>query len=184
MSATNQWGASVTASDSAAPLIVTARFDAASARLFQSLRDRYFPARLNITPAHCTLFHHLPGDRGAEVAASLRAATRDEPPMTFSTTGVRFLGRGVALEIDAPALSRRRNRLAAMWRDSLTPQDTQGFRPHVTVQNKVDPARARALRDELSASFAPVVGVVEGLDLWRYRGGPWDHAGVFPFAPS
>ncbi len=52
---------------------------------------------------------------------------------------------------------------------------------HVTVQNKVDPAAARALQARLAAVFEPETVVGTGLALWRYRGGPWEPVRTFPF---
>ncbi len=163
------------------PLILTARFDPLAAACFQRLRDQHFPAKLNIVPAHCTLFHHLPGERGDAIQGTLAVACASEPPMSFATAGLRFLGRGVAYEIAAAPLAKFRARLASAWADELTPQDRQGFRPHVTVQNKADPAAARTLRDRLAAEGPAFDGLVEGLDLWHYRGGPWEPAGRFTF---
>ncbi len=56
------------------PLIVTARFDPIAASLFQRLRDAHFPPARNIVPAHCTLFHHLPGDEEAGAVSPCGAA--------------------------------------------------------------------------------------------------------------
>ncbi len=164
------------------PLILTAAFDAASAALFQRLRDRHFPERLNIVPAHLTLFHHLPGAEQAAIDERLRTLAAGERPLPFAAAGLRFLGRGVALEIEAPHLPALRRTLSEAWRPWLTAQDGQGFRPHVTVQNKADPAAARALRDALAADFPAVDGTIVGFDLWHYRGGPWERAGGYRFA--
>jgi hypothetical protein len=79
-------------------------------------------------------------------------------------------------------LSRLHARLAARWREWLTLQDRQKLQPHVTVQNKVQPDRARVLLAELQANFQPFAVAGEGLRLWRYRGGPWDPVRTFPFA--
>lgn len=164
------------------PLILTAAFDDESASTFQRLRQQHFPERLNIVPAHLTLFHHLPGDEVDGVGQRLEGLAQAEPPIPFAATGLRFLGRGVALEIEAARLVALRGALAQAWRDWLGAQDAQGFRPHVTVQNKVDPAAARALRDRLTRDFPAVSGTIVGLDLWHYRGGPWERAGHYPFA--
>jgi hypothetical protein len=91
------------------------------------------------------------------------------------------LGRGVAYALDMPEVVGVRATLAAAWREWLTPQDRQGFRPHVTVQNKVAPDLARALLAELQAEYAPWRGVVPGLALWRYEGGPWALLARRPF---
>lgn len=163
------------------PLILTAKFDPASAQAFQDLRDRHFPIALNIVPAHLTLFHHLPGQDLRTIAAELAADCATVGPVPFRTRGLRFLGRGVAYEIETPLLSALRTRLAARWRERLTRQDAQGFRPHVTVQNKVAPHEARLLFDRLGATHQPLAGTIVGLDLWHYRGGPWEPAAHFSF---
>jgi hypothetical protein len=67
------------------------------------------------------------------------------------------------------------------WRDWLTPQDSARIAPHVTIQNKVSPDEARALLRELEGEFRPFTGTAEGLDLWHYRGGPWEPARRFAF---
>ncbi len=165
------------------PLILTAAFDPRAAALFQELRERHFPPGLNIVPAHLTLFHHLPGDGYPALVASLRGLCGAEAAIPFASGEVRFIGRGVAIAVRAEALVRLRGRIAKDWDRRLTAQDRQGFRPHVTVQNKVAPAEARALQARLAAELPPVTGHVVGLRLWHYRGGPWEAAGEFPFAP-
>ena len=91
------------------------------------------------------------------------------------------LGRGVAVRIEAPGLAELRAALAVRWDSWLTPQDRQKLRPHVTVQNKVEPAVARALHAELAAGFEPFPVRIERLCLWRYLGGPWEALHAFPF---
>ena len=167
---------------SADPLILTAAFDPTAATTFQQLRDRHFPARVNIVPAHLTLFHHLPGSDVDAVAADLVATARARAPMPFRVSGLRFLGRGVAFAIHAPALDALRADLATRWRAGLGAQDRQPFKAHVTIQNKADPAAARSLRDSLALQPMPADGMLIGLDLWHYRNGPWEHAGRFAFA--
>lgn len=163
------------------PLIVTATLDDCSTKVFQQLRSRHFPAHRNIVPAHLTLFHHLPGSWLEDAVTTLRASCAEETPMRFATAGLRSLGRGVAFEIDSVRLVGLRRRLAALWSKGLTAQDRQTFKPHVTVQNKVDPAAARALLSSLSEDPAPLVGQVTGLRLWHYRNGPWESTGGFRF---
>ena len=164
-----------------APLILTLGFDAASFAYLDAMRQRHFPAERNHIPAHLTLFHHLPGENEAEIAATLRAIARDTAPIPLAATGLRFLGRGTACEIEAPRLAKLRRDLAARWRDHLTPQDAQGFRAHVTIQNKVPADEARATFETLRAAFIRFEAVGTGLLLCRYRGGPWAEAGMFPF---
>ncbi len=161
-----------------APLIVTAALDPASQQRFDELRRRHFPPERNHLAAHVTLFHALPGQEEPAVRADPADVVDDG--YDVEVTGVRFLGRGVAYELRSPELQRVRGKLARRWAGWLTPQDRQGFRPHVTVQNRVPPDVARRLQVELAASFAPYVVRVEGLALWRYLGGPWEPAARFP----
>jgi 2'-5' RNA ligase len=148
---------------------------------FESLRQAHFPPHRNFIPAHLTLFHHLPGHDPGAIAADLAATLRTRTPVRLHATGLRFLGRGVAYTFDSPDLTALRNDLAARWANSLTPQDRQPFRPHITVQNKADPDEARRLKQSLEAGFQSFDVTGEGLLLWRYLGGPWEALGDFPF---
>ena len=131
-------------------------------------------------PAHVTLFHALPGEHLAQVRDELRTAAA-RPPFDVAVTGVRFLGRGVALDLDAAELTALRSSLARSFDPWLTRQDRQWSRPHVTVQNKVEPAVARALHADLSAAFSPETVTARGLGLWHYLGGPWAPEAEFAF---
>ena len=164
------------------PLIVSLQFDLAAFAELDRLRRRHFPAERNHLAAHLTLFHHLPSDREKDIAAQLAAVCDAAPPLQLSLPSVRFLGRGVAINVHCPALVALRAELARPWQSWLTPQDSQPFRPHVTVQNKVDPAVAKALFAQLSSTWTPLDAAGIGLQLWRYAGGPWEAAGSFPFA--
>ena len=155
-----------------APLILTLKLDPESFARFDGLRRAHFPPALNHIPAHLTLFHKLPGERLDETVAEL-AAGRPGGPLSLRATGLRKLGRGTAFEIGGAELKSFRGRLAHGWADLLSPQDAQGFRPHVTVQNKVEPIVARALYDALSDSFQPFDLQGVGVLVWRYLGGPW-----------
>jgi len=165
----------------AAPLIATLALDAAAQARFEALRRRHFPAALNIVPAHLTLFHHLPGEEIESIVDDLEREVRTYEPFALEVTGLRFLGRGVAYSLRARELTALRTRLADAWADWLTPQDRQRFQAHVTVQNKAEPAQARALLEELSHELAPFPVTGEGVLLWHYLGGPWEKAGEFRF---
>ncbi len=160
-------------------LILTLGLDEASFARFDTERRAHFPPERNVIPAHLTLFHALRDEE--EVTARLRAVCAATAPLPLRVSGLRSLGRGVAYAIEAPELTRLRRELAAHWQAALSPQDRQGWRPHVTVQNKVAPEAARRLLAELSVRFQPWEARGEGLLLWRYLGGPWEALGEFPF---
>lgn len=164
----------------APPLILTLQFDEALTERFEAMRRSHFPAALNRIPAHLTLFHQLPGDEEARIVEILASVAR-RPAFPVSVTGLMPLGRGVAYVVEAPPLLALRRDLATRFAPWLVGQDRQRFRPHVTIQNKVTPAEARATLERLASDFAPFGGWAEGLQLWRYAGGPWRPAGAIPF---
>jgi hypothetical protein len=165
-----------------APLILTLALDRAAQERFDALRRAHFPPERNVLAAHVTAFHALPAARFDEVVADVRASA-PRTPVPVAVTGVRSLGRGVAFDLSAPAAEQVRAGLAARWGPWLTPQDAQRWRPHVTVQNKVAPVVARALHAELAAAFVVQDVAARGWELFRYRGGPWEHVLSVPFEP-
>ena len=169
------------ASAEAAPLILTLALDPAAQARFDALRAQHFPPERNQVPAHVTLFHALPGAEHQAILTALAQLCAETAPFAIRVAGVRSLGRGVAYALESPALAHLRGALARAWAPWLSAQDRQGYRPHLTVQNKASPESARALLAMLQAGFSPFdVGAV-GLLLWHYRGGPWDEAGRFAF---
>lgn len=170
---------------SPAPLILTLTLDEASQAFFDEQRRRYFPPKINYLGAHLTLFHALPGTEQPAIADYLAEVAAAQPrPLELRVTGLKFMGRGVMYTLanaELPALHRR---LQQHWQAWLSPQDQQGLRPHITVQNKVDPAVARALHEELAASFQPFEAQGTGLALWAYRGGPWEALAQWSFGPA
>ena len=169
-------------SSAAAPLILTLTLDDAAQTYFDALRRRHFPPTINYLSAHLTLFHHLPGAELAQVSKQLHTCCLNLGELPLQVTGVHPLGRGVAFTLENPQLRALHRELQAAFAPHLTPQDRQPLRPHVTIQNKVEPATARALLDELQADFAPFGAVGTGLQLWEYQGGPWEPVAQFPFA--
>ena len=167
-----------------APLILTLLFDPDSFERFDALRKKHFPKELNLIPAHLTLFHHLPAEEIDEIKDHLRSSAQGESAFSCRVSGLRMLGKGVAFEVDGSRLERLRNDLASDWFDWLTAQDRQRFKPHVTIQNKVTPERAKALYEKMDAEFEPFSFEACGLLLWRYRGGPWEAVERFEFGEA
>ena len=163
------------------PLILTLALDAGAQLFFDELRQRHFPPERNFLQAHLTLFHHLPGHQYEPLCAQLAALAEHTQPLPLAVTGVRFLGRGVAYTLENQQLRALHKELQALWQPTLTPQDLQKLQPHITVQNKVEPTVARTLHRELAESFQPFEATGTGLQLWAYRGGPWEALRTFPF---
>ncbi len=162
------------------PLIVTLALDAAAQARFDALRAAHFPPERDHLAAHVTLFHALPGEHLEQVRSDLRQVAQREK-YDVQVTRVRSLGRGVAYDLRAPELDAQHRELADRWQPWLTRQDRQRLSAHVTVQNKVAPAAARALLVELSAGFESYDVRATGFALWRYLGGPWEPLGSSPF---
>ena len=163
-------------SGDSAPLIVSALFAGEEQAWLDKLRRAHFLPERNQLPAHLTLFHHLAPSLEAELKHRLAMATRGEAAPQAEAAGIVNLGGGTAIRIVSPGLEAIRDEIAESFRGMLTPQDAAGWRPHVTIQNKVTADAARRLQRELEAGLWPMPVRVAGLAVWRYRGGPWEPA--------
>ncbi len=163
------------------PLILTLTLDNAAQTYFNALRRQHFPPKINYLAAHLTLFHHLPGREVEAVCEQLHNVSLAQCELSLTVTGLRSLGRGVAFTLENDDLRALHRQLQQHFATHLTPQDQQKLQPHVTIQNKVDPAVARQLLTELQPGFAPFCAVGTGLQLWAYRNGPWEALDSFPF---
>lgn len=165
-----------------APIIVTALFGKSDAAYFDGLRRAHFPPERNQLAAHLTMFHHLPPSLEVELKQRLAGETRGVPAPVARAAGLMSLGRGVAFRIESPELEDIRDRLRDAFASMLTPQDSAGWRPHVTIQNKVEPYQAKALQAALEGEFRPRPVAIAGLASWWYRGGPWEPLSRHMFA--
>lgn len=157
-----------------APIIVTALFGKQDQAWFDGLRRAHFPPERNHLAAHLTMFHHLSPVLEAELRQRLASETRRVAAPAARITGLISLGGGTAFRIESPGLDDIRARLADAFAPMLIPQDAAPWRAHVTIQNKVTPAEAKALFTALSAEFRPRTVIIAGLATWWYRGGPWE----------
>ncbi len=162
------------------PLIITAELDSASQVWLEGLRRAHYPPEKNRVPAHLTLFHALPGRARPEVAQRLSVMAAENAPLPARLAGWKSLGTGVAMRVDCPPLDALREDLAeALWL-LLGAQDRAGVQLHVTVQNKVTAAAARATLAALENGHAALPASIVAFRLWRYLGGPWEAAGRWP----
>ena len=167
--------------DDPRPLILTALLAPPAQARFEALRRAHYPAELNRVPAHVSLFHHLPGRELAAVKRRLQAVCGPLPPPQVNVAGLKSLGGGVAFQLRSPELDSVRAELADGWQTLLIPQDRAGFRGHVTVQNKVSSAAAKATLQGLQAGFVPFATMAVAVAIWRYLDGPWEALGTVAF---
>ncbi|MFN4095745.1 MAG: 2'-5' RNA ligase family protein [Sphingomonas sp.] len=165
-----------------APVIVSALFGRQDQAAFDALRREHLPPERNVLSAHLTLFHHLPPSALDELKHRLNAATRGVRAPAARAAGLMSLGRGVAVKIESPGLTAIRRELCEAFAGLLTPQDAGGWRPHVTIQNKVQPSVAKLLLAALSKDFQPRDVEIAGIATWYYRDGPWEPISRHMFA--
>lgn len=162
------------------PLIVTAELAPEDLAWLDALRRRHYPPARNRLPAHLTMFHALPPSLEQEARRRLAEAARRPPPRA-TIAGLMDLGGGVAFRVVSDDLDRVRDDLAAAFHGMLSAQDSGGWRPHVTIQNKVPNREARELLHALAAGFQPRPLGIRGLALHLYLGGPWETLQSWPF---
>jgi hypothetical protein len=163
-----------------APLLVTAELPRDVFAWAEGLRRKHFPPERNKVRAHVTLFHALPPSVEGEVRRMLADLSRAPPPPA-RITGIMPLGGGTAFEIASPALQALHAEMVERLHGVLSVQDRGRPKLHVTVQNKVPPAEAKALQATLADAWRPDEFGFAGLSLHRYLGGRWEDAGTWPF---
>ena len=163
-----------------APLIITAQLPPELFAWADGLRTAHFPPERNKIRAHVTLFNALPPSVEDEVRRLL-ARHSAAPPPPAQITAIMPLGGGTAFAIESAALSAIHADLVESFHGVQTAQDGARRKLHVTVQNKVSSAAAKALQVELARDFHPRGFAFGALELHRYRGGPWEEAGCWRF---
>jgi hypothetical protein len=164
----------------AGALIVTAEIAQRDFAWIEQLRRAHYPPERNQVQAHLTMFHALPPSAEAEVRTRLSSAAKARAPRA-SIEGWMDLGGGVAFRVVSPDLDQIRAELSSDLHGLLSAQDSGGWRPHVTIQNKVAPKIARALIASLQQGFSPRSLAISALGLHRYLAGPWERIAVYPF---
>jgi hypothetical protein len=164
----------------AGALIITAELGQVDFSWIEGLRRANYPPERNHVPAHLTMFHALPPSSESELRARLGRIVCRPPPST-TIAGLMDLGGGVAFRIVSPGLDEIRDELGEHLHGLLGAQDSGGWRPHITIQNKVPAKHARALIERLEAQFRPRSLAISGLGVHRYLDGPWERIATYPF---
>lgn len=161
-------------------LIVTAELGSADFAWLDPLRRKHFPPERNHLSAHLTMFHALPPSAEPEVRSRLIELSRGPAPKA-TITGLMDLGNGTAFRVASDDLESIRGILATDLHGLLSAQDSGGWSPHITIQNKVRRGDAIALQTALEREFTPRPLAIRGLALHRYLGGPWETLGTYRF---
>src|SRR5690242_11612961 len=150
--------------------VLTLKLTDSLAHPMNLMRERYFPKRLNRTPAHLTLFHALPDSRFEALDGGLSQLSGSTKPF-FVSTGKPFRMRlGVGINV-----GKGYNRMK---------QDQGGWKPHWTVMNKVNEEKKvdeafQTVEKEMLEKVKE--GQAIGLDLWRYDKGNWIFVNEYKF---
>ena len=164
----------------AGPLIVTADIKADDFAWLEGLRRAHYPAEQNRVPVHLTMFQGLPPSASEEVKRQLSLHAAGSPPKAI-IDGLMNLGGGVAFRVVSDELETIREAVAGHFHGLLCAPDAAGWRPHITIQNKVPARQAKALLDQLCRDFRPQPLGIAGLSVHRYRGGPWETLATYRF---
>lgn len=164
----------------AGPLIVTAELGRADLVWLDGLRRQHYPAERNRVPAHLTLFRSLPPTAEAEVRRVLASACAAPAPRT-TIVGPMDLGGGVAIRVRSDDLDDIRAEMVEHFHGLLTPQDSSGWIPHVTVQNKAERGAVRELLRQLDREIEPRPLSIRGLLVFRYDDGLWEPLAGYRF---
>ncbi|XPS69516.1 Mannose-1-phosphate guanylyltransferase [Ascochyta lentis] len=166
--------------------VLTLKLTDTLAKPMNSMREQYFPKKLNRTPAHLTLFHALPDSRFVAIDNGLSQLSASTKPFLVST-GKPFrmrLGVGVNVGKGYNRMKQVHEDLRSQWMPHLSEQDQGGWRPHWTVMNKVNEEKKvddafQAVEKEMLQNVRE--GQAVGLDLWRYDKGNWIFASEYKF---
>ncbi|HPB21498.1 MAG TPA: 2'-5' RNA ligase family protein [Novosphingobium sp.] len=160
--------------DSAAPFIVTAELPADVLAWSDALRRVHFPPERNWLKAHVTLFHAFAPSLREELLGVLGRFAAEFAPPAARIEGLMDLGGGTALAIRSPGMLAIRAAIADHFHGALTAQDQGTPRLHITIQNKVQRASAKALQAELGPQLSQRDFVFPGLGLHIYRRPHWE----------
>lgn len=166
------------------PHILFAQFAAPVQGRLEGLRRAHYPPDRNRSPAHCTLFHAVPGLGVAELGALLAEEARRLAPPHAVIDRVIDLDGGTALGVASAALIDLRAGLAERLHGLLIGADAHQARLHVTIQNKVERMVARRLQADLRGQWRPVETRVAAIALARVDPAGWVPAGRWAFRGS
>jgi hypothetical protein len=163
-----------------ARLLITAELPIDVHAWADGLRNRFYPPERKRLGAHVTLFHGLPGSAEGEVRRLLGRFAGARAPEAW-LVGLMDLESGTALALDSPGIVALHADLGERLHGLIQQKDSHPLRPHITVQNKVSPAEARALQAVLAADLPDLRFRFRSLALSHWRDDLWQMAQLYPF---
>jgi hypothetical protein len=164
----------------AGPLIVTADFAADDFAWLEGLRRAHYPVEFNRVPVHLTMFQGLPPSTIDGIKHQLAIHSAAPRPRAI-LAGLMSFTSGVAFRVVSDELEAIRDAIADHFHGLLCGPDAAGWRPHITIQNKVSPKEAKELLDGLGRDFKPRPLGIAALSVHRYRGGRWETLASYSF---
>ncbi len=164
----------------AGALIVTAEIAHRDFSWLMGLRRANYPSERDQVPAHLTMLYAVAPSAESELCARASLIVQRKPPRA-EIAELMDLGGGVAFRVVSNDLDDIRSELAYDLHGLVSSQDKGGWRPHITIQNKVAPKVARALKESLERNFTARSLAISGIGIHRYLGGPWERVAVYPF---
>lgn len=166
------------------PLILTFKLDAVSQGRLDAWREIHFPKERNFLKAHLTVYHQLPGQSINLIKTQLDEIAGSQEKIGIAFDQLMTKQGFVGIRVVSDAMQRCRSQLDLQFQSLLRAQDKQAYRPHVTLTNLGSPKDAAQTMMAMEKVFVPWSGEIVGLELFHYRGGPWELAGTFPFGAS
>lgn len=166
---------------SPAPFIVTAELPGDVLAWADGLRRAHYPPERNKLAAHVTLFHAFAPSLREELLRALGSFAGEYAPPCARIDTLMDLGSGTALLVRSAGLQTLRRHIADHFATMLTAQDRGDKKLHITIQNKVDRAAARALQTQLGSQLKPREFAFTGLGLHLYRQTYWDTVKIWRF---
>jgi hypothetical protein len=154
-----------------------------------ALRNKYFPPKINKLAAHLTLFHALPESKlESTVIPTIKRVTAEWEPFSVNAAKPFRMKKGIAISVPktqgGDLAQKLHGALQEDWKGEgwLSEQDAGGMMAHYTIMNKVDDeGQVADTLNEVSESWKPDRGTVEGVALWKYERGYWKWEQAFKF---
>lgn len=153
-------------------LILTLLINDEAQLFFEEKRKQYFPAHVNFTTAHITLFHCLPYKDF--VIEKIKTIVENTNPFIINVDKIMHYKSFNGYEITSDKLLKLHKNLRNNFINMLSLKDIKPFRPHVTIQNKTTAFKAEKTYQLLAENFTPFLAEAIGVSCWYYCKNKWE----------